>query len=137
MRVGLALPSLDYSVPGERPLRWSTVVAAAEQAERLRFDSVWVPDHLFVDLARLGGPPGRQETVDPIVALAGLARHTQRVRLGILVLCAPLRPATVLAKALATLDVLSGGRLTVVIGVGWVKQEFDALGYSFGNRGRR
>ncbi|MDQ4132286.1 MAG: LLM class flavin-dependent oxidoreductase [Actinomycetota bacterium] len=137
MHVGLALPSFDFSVPGERPLRWSTVVRTAQQAERLGFDSVWLPDHLFMDLARYGGPPGEHGAIDPVVGLAALARHTRRIRLGTLVLCAPLRPATVLAKALATLDVLSGGRLIAGVGAGWYEPEFRAAGLPFAPPGAR
>lgn len=137
MRVGLALPGFDFSVPEERPLRWSTVVSTAQQAERLGFDSVWLPDHLFVDLARHRGPPGRQGAIDPLVGLAALARHTRRVRLGTLVLCAPLRPPTVVAKALATLDVLSGGRVIAGVGAGWYEPEFRAAGLPFPPAGPR
>ena len=131
MEVGLALPQFDFSVPGQRPLGWDTVVESARHAEDLGFDSVWLCDHLFLDIAKYGGPPGRQECFDPLVSLAGLARHTSRVRLGTLTLCAPLRPAAVLAKALATLDLLSGGRLVVGIGAGWYAPEFAAAGLAF------
>src|SRR5215813_11600773 len=57
MRVGLALPQFPFSVPGERPLRWATVVDWARRAERLGFGSLWLADHLFWDLGRYGGPP--------------------------------------------------------------------------------
>lgn len=137
MRLGLALPCFDFSVPGENPLRWQTVVSAARRAEQLGFDSVWVPDHLFFDLARYGGPPGPYGALDPLVTLAALARATSRVRLGTLVLSAPLRPATVLAKALATLDVLSAGRLTVGIGAGYYEPELVAAGLTLERPGVR
>ncbi|MDQ6910831.1 MAG: LLM class flavin-dependent oxidoreductase [Actinomycetota bacterium] len=128
MRIGLALPQFDFSVPGERPLRWSTVTGWARRAEALGFDSVWLADHLFLDIARYGGPPGSYGAYDPLVALGALARHTERVRLGTLVLCAPLRPATVLAKALATIDVVSNGRLVVGLGAGWYERELAVVG---------
>lgn len=112
MRIGLALPQYDLGAPGEPPLEWTAVVAAARRAEALGFDSVWLAD-LFLDTERYGAGPGRWRCLDPLVALGALARHTSRVRLGTLTLCAPLRPATVLAKSLATIDVLSGGRLVV------------------------
>ncbi len=62
MRIGLALPQYDYSIAGESPLRWESVVEFAVAAERAGYDSLWVSDHLFLDLAKYGGParpPGR------------------------------------------------------------------------------
>ena len=137
MRIGLALPQFDFSVPGERPLRWSTVVDCARRAEDLGFDSLWLADHLFCEITPWGGPPGRYDAFDPIVVLGALARATHRARLGILVLCVPLRPVTVLAKALATLDVLTGGRLVVGVGAGWYEPEFAAAGVAFERPGAR
>ena len=119
MDIGLALPQFDFSVPDERPLRWDTVRYWAMHAEALGFDSVWVADHLFLSIEKYGGPPGEHGGYDPMVLLGALARATSRVRLGTLVLCAQLRPPAVLAKALATLDVISGGRVTVGLGAGW------------------
>lgn len=119
MDIGLALPHYDHSVPGERPLRWPTVVAWARAAEAGGLRSVWLSDHLFASLGTPGGDDGEQEGFEPLAGLAALAGATARVRLGTLVLCPQLRPPGVLAKALATVDVLSGGRLTVGIGAGW------------------
>src|SRR5882762_4436091 len=104
MRFGFALPQYDFSVPTESPLRWKTVRATAQRAEELGFDSLWVSDHLFLGIEKYGGGPGEYGAFEPIATLAALARETTRVRLGTLVLCEALRPATVLAKALATLD---------------------------------
>jgi probable F420-dependent oxidoreductase len=129
--VGLALPHYDHSVPGERPLRWETVVAWAQAAEAADLGSVWLSDHLFLSLTRWGGPDEDHEGFEPLAALAGLARLTSTVRLGTLVLCPHLRPAGVLAKALATVDVVSGGRLTVGIGAGWFEPEYAAAGLEF------
>jgi probable F420-dependent oxidoreductase len=126
--IGLALPQYDFSVPGESPLRWETLLGWAERAEALGFDSVWLSDHLFLDISRYGAPPGDHGCFDPLVALAAIARRTRSVRLGTLTLCGPLRPATVLAKALATLDVASAGRLTVGLGAGWYEPELAAAG---------
>jgi probable F420-dependent oxidoreductase len=137
VRIGLALPQFDYSVPGERPLRWETVLHWARRAEDLGFGSLWIADHLFLDLARYGGPSEPLGTFDPVPALGALARVTTRVRLGTLVLCAPLRPPSVVAKALATADVLSGGRLVVGVGAGWYEAEFEAAGVPFESPGVR
>ncbi len=128
MRIGLALPQFDFSVPGESPLQWATVRDWAVRAEGLGFESLWLADHLFLEITRYGGRPGRHGAFDPLVTLGALARITSRVRLGTLVLCAPLRPPTVLAKALATVDVVSGGRLVVGLGAGWFEPEFTEAG---------
>jgi probable F420-dependent oxidoreductase len=109
----------------------------ARNAERLGFGSLWLADHLFWDLSRYGGPSAPGQSFDPLPALAALARATTHARLGTLVLNGPLRPPTLLAKALATLDVLSGGRLTVGIGAGWYEPEFAAAGLPFHAPGRR
>ncbi|MGH9224342.1 MAG: LLM class flavin-dependent oxidoreductase [Acidimicrobiales bacterium] len=132
MKIGLALPQYDYSLPGERPLRWETVAEWARHAEAHGFDSLWVSDHLFLDLARFGAAdsdPGG--CLDAVAELAALARITTRARLGPLVLNAALRPPSVTAKALATLDVLSGGRLVIGLGAGWYEPEFRAAGVPF------
>lgn len=131
MEVGLALPQFDFSVPGESPIRWPTVVGWAQRAEALDFDSVWVADHLFLPLTKYGGPSVEYGGFDPLVALGGLSRVTRRVRLGTLVLCAQLRPPAVVAKALATVDVLSGGRVVAGLGAGWLRREFEVAGIAF------
>jgi len=135
--VGLALPQYDYSVPGGAPLPWATVRAWAQRAESAGLASVWLSDHLFLSIERYGAPPGDHGGFEPLLALAALARCTTTVRLGTLVLCSQLRPPAVLAKALATLDVLSGGRLTVGIGAGWFRPEFEAAGIAFERPGVR
>ena len=137
MDIGLALPQFDFSVPGEQPLRWDTVLHWATRAEALGFHSVWLADHLFFSIEKYGGPPGEHGVFDPIVALGALARATSRVRLGTLVLCAQLRPPVVLAKALATLDVVSEGRVTVGLGAGWYEPEYVAAGIAFERPGVR
>src|SRR5947208_15403582 len=128
MRIGLALPQYDFSVAGERPLRFATIVEHARLAEQGGADSVWLSDHLFLDLAKYGGSDRREGCFDPIVTLAALARIVPRVRLGTLVLLEALRPAAVLAKALATVDLISDGRLDVGMGAGWYAPEYEALG---------
>jgi probable F420-dependent oxidoreductase len=137
MRIGLALPQFDYSVPGESPLRWETVAAYARRAEELGFESLWLADHLFLGIERYGGPPGEHACYDPLVALGALSQLTARPRLGVLVFCSQLRPPTVLAKAVATLDVLCHGRLVVGMGAGWYEPEYRAAGVRFGTPGVR
>jgi alkanesulfonate monooxygenase SsuD/methylene tetrahydromethanopterin reductase-like flavin-dependent oxidoreductase (luciferase family) len=137
MRLGLALPQYDYSVPGERPLRFDTIVDHARLAAESGYESVWLSDHLFLDIEKYGGPPDREACFDPVVTLAALARRVPTLRLGTLVFCEALRPASVLAKALATLDRVSGGRLDVGLGAGWYEPEYEAIGMEMAAPGVR
>ena len=113
------------------------MAAWAHRAEELGFDSVWISDHFFYSFARYGADPQPIASLEPMTALAGLAAVTERVRLGTLVLCAPFRHPSILAKMAATIDQLSGGRLDLGIGAGWLEQEFEAFGYPFGTVGER
>jgi probable F420-dependent oxidoreductase len=137
MRIGLALPQYDYSVVGESALRWDTLAAYARRAEAAGYHSLWLSDHLFLDLAKYGGPTDRQGIYDPIVTLGALARVTERARLGTLVICEALRAASVLVKALTTVDRLSGGRLDVGLGAGWYEPEYEAVGMTMPSPGER
>jgi probable F420-dependent oxidoreductase len=137
VRIGLALPQYDYSVPGENPLRFETIAATARRAEELGFDSLWLSDHLFLDLAKYGGPATRYGAFEPLTTLAALASIVTRPRLGTLVLCEVLRPASVLAKALATLDRICAGRLDVGLGAGWYEPDYEALGMKMPTPGER
>ena len=137
MDVGLALPQFDFSIPDERPLRWQTTVEYARRAERLGFGSVWLADHLFFDVEKYGGPEEQFDCYDPLAGLAAIARVTRHVRLGVLVVSVPLRAPSVLAKALATVDVLSDGRLIAGLGAGNYEPEFVAAGVPFERPGIR
>lgn len=137
MRIGLALPQYDYSVAGESTLRWDTIVDYATTAERAGYHSLWLSDHLFLDVGKYGASTEQYGVYDPIVALGALARATTTARLGTLVLCEALRPASVLAKSLATIDRLSGGRLDVGIGAGWYEPEYAAIGMAMPSPGMR
>jgi alkanesulfonate monooxygenase SsuD/methylene tetrahydromethanopterin reductase-like flavin-dependent oxidoreductase (luciferase family) len=118
VQLGLALPQYDFSVPGRHRLDWPTVVAWAQRAEQEGFDSVWLSDHIVWTIEQYGAPPGYHDSFDPLPTMAALARCTTTVRLGTLVLAAPLRPPSVLAKALTSIDVVSNGRLIAGIGAG-------------------
>jgi alkanesulfonate monooxygenase SsuD/methylene tetrahydromethanopterin reductase-like flavin-dependent oxidoreductase (luciferase family) len=131
VRIGVALPQYDYSVPRESPLRWETVLEHAERAEALGFDSLWLSDHLFLDVAKYGGSSEPHGIYEPLVTFAALARTVTRPRFGLLVACEALRPASVLAKALATLDRITRGRLDVGLGAGWYEPEYAAVGLEF------
>lgn len=137
MRIGLALPQYDYSIPGEDPLGWESMLEYARTADAAGFDSLWLSDHLFLDIAKYGGSREPRGAFEPLVTLAALARVVSRPRLGTLVLCEALRPASVLAKALVTLDRISGGRLDVGIGAGWYEPEYAAVGMTMPRPGER
>jgi alkanesulfonate monooxygenase SsuD/methylene tetrahydromethanopterin reductase-like flavin-dependent oxidoreductase (luciferase family) len=131
VNVGLALPQYDYSVPGSRRLAWEQVLDWTQRADALGFGSVWLADHLFLSIEKYGGPAAEHFGYEPLTALAALARAVPSVGVGTLVLCAQLRPPAVLAKNLAVLDRLTGGRLTVGIGAGWFEPEYAAAGIRF------
>src|SRR5687767_11912012 len=110
MRFGLALPHYDTSFAG-RPVSWKGVLEAAQTAERVGFDSVWVSDHLFLDWGKYGGPSDPQGSLECWTTLSALAAATEGVRLGSLALCNDFRSPALLAKMVTTLDHLSGGRV--------------------------
>lgn len=128
MQIGLALPQYDYSVAGESPLRFDTIVHHAKLAAAEGYSSLWLSDHLFLDIEKYGGSPERHGVFEPLVTLAALSRLVPEVRLGTLVLLEALRPAAVLAKALASLDRICDGRLEVGLGAGWYEPEYHAIG---------
>jgi probable F420-dependent oxidoreductase len=130
MRVGVALPHYDFSFPG-KGLTWEAMGEMAEWAERAGFHSAWVSDHYFFDISRYGGPAGPRACFDPLATLAGLAPTTHSLILGTLVLAVGLRPPSVLAKTVASLDRLSGGRFELGLGAGWNEPEYRAAGLSF------
>ncbi|HYU57385.1 MAG TPA: LLM class flavin-dependent oxidoreductase [Actinomycetota bacterium] len=137
MRFGLALPHYGFSFPEGGPLDWGRLVDHARRAEALGFDSVWISDHFFLDLARYGGPPEPHAAAEPFTALAGIAVATRRVRLGTLVACTGFRHPAHVVKMATTLDLLSEGRMELGLGAGWYEREFRAFGYPFGTAGER
>jgi probable F420-dependent oxidoreductase len=114
----------------------SALAALAQTAEQLGFDSIWVSDHVVVPEridssypyaadGRFGTQP-TQPYLDPLACLCYLAGITRRVRLGTHVLVLPYRHPLITAKIIGTLDNLSGGRVDLGIGAGWMKEEFEA-----------
>src|SRR2546422_8384445 len=99
-------------------------------AEAAGFEALWVADHVVLPDPPMPGRPMApdQRLLDPIVALTFLAAHTTRIRLATGVIILPQRQAVVLAKQLASLDVLSDGRLIFRLGVGWCEPEIRAAG---------
>jgi probable F420-dependent oxidoreductase len=137
MRAGLALPQFDYSLGLDVPLTWTAVAEYAQAAERAGYDSLWVCDHLFLSVEKYGGRVEPYAGFEPIATLGALARVTTRARLGTLVVCEALRPASVLAKAFASLDVISDGRIEVGLGAGWYEPEYEAIGMEMPRPGIR
>src|SRR5947207_15340298 len=111
----------------------------ARAAEAAGFESLWVADHVVLPDPPVAGRPMAPDMplLDPIVALTFLAAHTSRIRLATGVIILPQRQAVVLAKQLASLDVLSNGRVIFGPGVGWCATESKATGAPFKARGRR
>src|SRR6476620_8322539 len=122
-------------------------VAMAQAAEEAGFDSLWTVEHVVVPAgyessypySKSGRMPGTEDAPipDPLIWLTYVAAATSTIRLATGILILPQRNPVVLAKETATLDQLSGGRLLLGIGVGWLKEEFDAIGVPFAERGAR
>ena len=129
VRVGIHLPQAGPAA-GPQAIR-----EAAQLAERLGYEDVWVSDHLVVPMG-IEYPPSPY-VFEPLVTLTWAAAATTRVRLGTTVLVLPMRNPLHVAKALASLDQLSEGRVTLGAAAGWLEAEFDALGVPFSERGRR
>ena len=110
----------------------------ARAAEAAGFESLWVADHVVLPDPPVAGRPMAPDMrlLEPLVALAFLAAHTTRIRLATGVIILPQRQAVVLAKQLASLDVLSKGRVIFGLGVGWCEPEMRAAGAPFAERGR-
>ena len=127
MQIGVWIPNCRHLATPEN------IRTAAVRAEALGYDSVWVSDHVVVPHANV---VNFGETVfDPLVTLGVLAGVTRRVRLGTTVLIVPYRNAVVTAKMVSSLDALSGGRVVLGIGAGWVAAESAMLGVPFAERG--
>jgi probable F420-dependent oxidoreductase len=110
-----------------------TIRECARIAEQAGFDALFVSDHLCIPPDQTEGSGGRY--LDVLATLAFLAGATERIRLGVSVLVVPYRPAVLTAKQVATIQELSGDRMILGIGVGWMKPEFDALGADIKKRG--
>jgi probable F420-dependent oxidoreductase len=130
MRIGFGLP-----VSGS----WATaenVAAIASRADELGYATLWSFQRLLVPVGSPLGPQYRS-VADPLLPLAFAAAVTRRARLGAAVVNMPFQAPAVLAKQLATLDVLSGGRAVAGLGLGWVPEEFEAVGMPYERRGAR
>ena len=123
------------------------VRAVGREAEGRGFESVWVPEHVVLfddyDSSYPYAEDGRFPTggdagmIEPFTALTYLAAVTDRIRLGTAICLVPQRNPVYTAKAVTDLDSLSGGRVEFGVGVGWLREEFEALGMPFDRRGKR
>jgi probable F420-dependent oxidoreductase len=141
VRIGALVPN-----SGPIPLELG-IPAMAARLEAAGFESLWVSDHIVLPtsidshypFAADGRAtwPSTTPYIDALIALALIAAATERARLGTAVLVLPLRHPVVFAKQAASIDVASGGRLRLGVGAGWLREEFDALGVPFEDRGGR
>jgi probable F420-dependent oxidoreductase len=136
VRLGLAVPHYDTSFGGQ-PVSWAHLKEVARTAERAGFDSLWVSDHLFLDWGKYGGPSDPQGSLECFTSMGALAASTDRLRIGSLTVCNDLRPPALVAKMIATLDVLSDGRIDLGLGGGWYEPEYAAAGIEFDRAGIR
>ena len=124
-----------------------SIGAVARKAEECGFESLWIPEHIILPVTykspypysssgRMGAPP-ESPLHDPMLALAYVAGITSKIRLATGVFVLPIRNAFTTAKAVASLDVLSGGRFIFGVGIGWLEEEFIAVGMNFKDRAMR
>ena len=136
MKLGVALGRLNPAF----------FVPVAEEADRLGYESVWLPEHLVFPVTMAGSPhPGEEHppvppstpAFDAFAYLSFLAARTEHVRLATHVYNLGLRHPFIAARAIATLDIVSGGRAVAGIGASWLAEEWIATGLDFATRGRR
>jgi len=137
LTVGLSNFGATYP-PGE----WHRFVDLGRAAEDAGIDRIVVVDHVVMGphtenyvWGKFPVPPDAP-WLEPLTVLTAIAAVTERVRLATGILIAPLRPAAFLAKQVATLDQMSGGRVDLGVGTGWQREEYDAQGLAFENRGQ-
>lgn len=135
MKIGVVFPSVLYR---EGPDGMARLMKGIED---LGFDELTMFDHVVMGYETDSRPapyyPTRMPILEALTTLGFAAAVTERIGLGVGVLVLPQRQAALVAKQVATLDTLSGGRVRLGVGVGWQRSEFEALDEDFGNRGRR
>ncbi len=128
MKLGVCLPNYGSHLSRE------ALVESARLAENLGYDSIWTTDHILVP-KKHEDPYGN--ILDCLTSLAYLGAITQKIQLGTSILVLPVRNPIIVAKQVATIDYLTNGRLILGTAVGWMEEEFENLGASFRDRGRR
>jgi probable F420-dependent oxidoreductase len=133
MKIGLF--AINYGTCGDP----SSAVEVAQAAEAAGFESVWTGEHIVLPDPMLPSFPLAPETplLDTVVSLTWIAAHTKRLRIASGIIVLPQRNPLLLAKELASVDVVSGGRLIIGVGAGWLEPEFKALGVPMQGRGER
>jgi alkanesulfonate monooxygenase SsuD/methylene tetrahydromethanopterin reductase-like flavin-dependent oxidoreductase (luciferase family) len=136
VKIGISLGVL-------RPARWTDVT---READRLGFESVWMPEHVVIPVQLTGSPfagsdhppiPSDIPVFDVFTYLAFLAGQTEQIHFATRVYNIGLRHPFVVARAVTTLDVISGGPAEFGIGASWLREEWEAVGLQFVSRGRR
>ena len=138
---------IHYSIGVNADPQADDYIRVAQKAEELGYHSLWLGDHIVIpekieaaypySADGAAGFPRRAPFPDPFVLLGGLALATSRILLGTSVIVIPYRNPLAVAKAVTTVDLLSHGRFQFGVGVGWLKEEFDALGEDFTRRARQ
>jgi probable F420-dependent oxidoreductase len=129
LKVGLHLPIGEGMLQHTTP-RWTDILALARRAEEVGFASLWIPDHLIFRTA----PDSSFGVWECWSLLAALAATTERIALGPVVSCTGFRNPALLAKIADTVEEISGGRLILGLGAGWLEEEYRAFGYPFDHR---
>ena len=138
---------IHYSIGVNANPEAEDYIQVAQKAEECGYHSLWLGDHIVIpekieaaypySADGAAGFPRRAPFPDPFVMLGGLALATSRILLGTSVIVIPYRNPLAVAKAVASVDLLSHGRFQFGVGVGWLKEEFDALGEDFARRARQ
>jgi alkanesulfonate monooxygenase SsuD/methylene tetrahydromethanopterin reductase-like flavin-dependent oxidoreductase (luciferase family) len=123
MKIGVQLPEVEWEVP------FPELVEMARTAEAVGFDSLWFGDHLIYDL-----PVGARGPWEVWTTLAAIAQATSTIELGPLVASTSFHAPAMLAKQAATVDAIAQGRLTLGLGAGWNRREYDAFGFPYDHR---
>ncbi|MGV0044946.1 TIGR03619 family F420-dependent LLM class oxidoreductase [Mycobacterium colombiense] len=124
LRAGITIPFFDHQSD------YSTILRVAKRTQEAGFDSVWMADHLTRRT-----PQGAGRWFDVVTLLSNIVGHCEGLMVGTDILVVPYRHPVLTAKMLATLDVVSGGRLIVGTGVGYIEEEFEDLAAPFADRG--
>jgi probable F420-dependent oxidoreductase len=128
VQFGVALPNFQFGAPPTR----DHIIRVAQAAEEAGYTSVWTSDHILV-----GSAYPRYGTVyESLITLTWVAAHTRSVRVGTSILVLPMRNAALVAKQVATLDDLAGGRTVLGVGVGWNQGEYSHVSADWSHRGR-
>lgn len=142
LRPSLSVTLTSYGPMVEDPADWRQLLDLARMAEEAGIDRILLTDHVVMGPNTDAYPWGdfpfspEQPWLEPLSVISAMAAVTERIRFSTKILIAPLRPAPLLAKTLATLDVMSGGRLEIGVATGWQKEEFAAAGLDWAKRGQ-